>query len=109
MSISNAFNISNASNTSNAIVNCPHCGCDIEIESVNCGIFRCGVYMHNNQQLDPHLSEIECKKLVSITDKKDINHGINPNVNYLLIWGCARPFKIIIENNKYKTEKCEYL
>jgi len=58
---------------------CPHCNISIIIESVNCGIFRCGVYKYNGEQIPPHLSEEDSKKL------------INENK----IWGCGKPFTVI--------------
>ena len=70
-------------------MNCPHCGITIEIEQINCAIFRCGIYKHNGQQIPPHLSKEECDKL-----KK-----------YDKIWGCGRPFKIA--NDILIT--CEYI
>jgi hypothetical protein len=49
----------------------------IQIEEMNCGIFRCGIMKDTGLQIDPHLSQDECEKLVS--DDK--------------IYGCGRPFR----------------
>ena len=68
---------------------CPHCGVTIVIESINCGIFRCGIYRSNNEQIPPHLGEEECKKLLE--DRK--------------IWGCANPFQL----HQGKLIKCGWI
>jgi hypothetical protein len=71
-------------------VECPHCGIYIEIEKINCNIFRCGVYKSNIKQcINPHSSKKECDEL----KEKD------------LIYGCGKPFTI-------KNEKaiiCDYI
>ena len=56
-------------------MNCPHCNITIEIEQINCAIFRCGIYKHNGQQISPHLPKEQCDQL---KDK---------------IWVCSKPFK----------------
>ena len=73
------------------IVSCPHCGMYIEILSIACGIFRCGQYKINGQQLDPHYSEQRCIFVVE--------NG--------MIYGCGKPFKII--DKKTPPEKCGYI
>jgi hypothetical protein len=70
---------------------CPHCGDYIIIEELNCGIFRHGVYK-TGEQIDPHMKEKQCLQLV-----KDC-----------LIYGCGKPFQIII-NNGIHVQKCEYI
>ena len=60
------------------IVECPHCNFPIIIEKLNCRIFRHGVLKTTLQQINPHLSKIECDGLV----EKD------------LIYGCGNPFQI---------------
>ena len=59
---------------------CPNCGASIVIESVNCGIFRCGVYKLSKQPIDPHAAK--------------------PTVDRLLkeksIWGCGQPFQLMV-------------
>ena len=73
------------------IICCPHCNQSIEILSLNCGIFRCGVFKNNiNNQLEPHLNKIECDKLVEAN----------------LIYGCSKPFKVDLNGN---VEKCDYI
>ena len=60
------------------IIECPHCQQSIEVLALNCRIFRCGVFKDTNQQIDPHLNEVECKNLK----------------NNDLIYGCGKPFQI---------------
>ncbi len=60
------------------IISCPHCFLTLEITELNCRIFRCGVLKTTMTQIDPHLPQEECDKLV-----KDC-----------MIYGCARPFKV---------------
>ena len=66
---------------------CPHCGIRIEIEQLNCAIFRCGIYKETGKQIPPHLSKPECDQ---IKDK---------------IWGCSKPFRY--ENGKLII--CDYI
>ena len=70
-------------------IECPHCKMYIEIIEINCGIFRHGCYKLNNENIPPHLSKIDCEKLV-------IN-GI--------IYGCGKPFKFDGKN----VTICEYI
>jgi hypothetical protein len=74
---------------------CLHCGLQIVIykHEINCGIFRHGVMKDSGMQIGPHSSKAECDYLV------DNN----------LIYGCGKPFRIIINNNEYKAEICEYI
>jgi hypothetical protein len=77
----------------NNIVECPHCNHLVQIEQVNCGIFRHAVFKHNDEPIQPHSSKEECEKLL-----KD---GI--------INGCAKPFRIIFENSEMKAIICDYI
>ena len=74
---------------------CPNCGDSIEIEQVNCAIFRHGVFKDTLEQIDPHAPKKLCDKVVS----QD------------LIFGCGKPFKLVIIHNKpmYKAIKCDYI
>jgi len=82
-------------------VNCPHCDLLIEIDQINCGIFRCGIYKNSYFQIPPHSTREEC-------DRLKINN---------LIHGCGKPFKIITYNSepleppatKIIIEPCEYI
>ena len=51
--------------TAGIYIQCPHCGIDIEIVEINCGIFICGVDK-NGKQIDPHLPKEQCEKLNDI-------------------------------------------
>jgi hypothetical protein len=70
-------------------VKCPHCFNFVEIEQINCAIFRHGVYKSNNKQIDPHLDKNKCDFLF----------------NNNLIYGCGKPFKIIDNNSVV----CDYI
>lgn len=77
------------------ILECPHCKEFVYINQreINCGIFRHGVFKHNNQQMGPHSTKEECDDVKN----KD------------LIWGCGKPFRVYITGNKYYIEICEYI
>lgn len=82
------------------LFSCPHCNCFIQVEKLRCGIFRHGFYMKKtkngiklDKQINPHLSEIQCKKLV----KKG------------KICGCANPFRLIKKDDEIFVEKCDYI
>ena len=75
------------------ILICPHCNEFLIIKKLNCSIFRHGVFKHNFKQINPHLSKIECDKLF----------------NNNLIYGCGKPFQILIENNIWNVIKCDYI
>lgn len=72
------------------IIHCPHCDQMIEILEINCRIFRCGVYMKTNEQVNPH----ESKEICDLIKKCE------------LIYGCGKPFLINLDN---KVEKCDYI
>lgn len=78
----------------NIIIICPHCKEYVIIEQLNCKIFRHGSFKYNGTQIGPHLSKIECDNL----KEKD------------LIWGCGKPFQLILnENNEYISVICDYI
>jgi len=95
------YNIPNKMNNINNINNikdepillCPHCHEYVIIEKLNCGIFRHGVYKINGQQIPPHSAKELCDELLKIGS----------------IYGCGKPFQILLKNNKYKIEICEYI
>jgi len=71
-------------------IDCPHCGVTIEIEQINCNIFRCGVYKNDkNKCINPHTKKEECDRL----KEQD------------LIYGCGKP--ITIKNEK--AVPCDYI
>jgi hypothetical protein len=76
------------------IITCPNCNSYLSITELNCGIFRCGVYKDSNEQIDPHLSEENCKKLIETNQ----------------IYGCSKPFQIIVQDNgDLIVQKCDYI
>jgi hypothetical protein len=78
------------------IVNCPHCNeyIFVYLKELNCHIFRHGILKNSNKQMEPHLKKEECDRLFN--EKK--------------IYGCGKPFKIkLFQNKKYLAEKCEYI
>ena len=74
-------------------IECPNCEGMIEILQINCGIFRHGVIKENMEQINPHAPEEYCNKIYS--EK--------------LIYGCGKPFQLILLNDEYKAIKCEYV
>lgn len=70
---------------------CPRCNISIEVLmcQLNCRIFRCGVYKHNMEQINPHAPLSVCEELV----KQD------------LIYGCGQAFKIL---DDMSVVVCEY-
>ena len=76
------------------IIICPHCNSYLSITELNCGIFRHGIYKKTNEQIDPHLSEENCKKLIESNQ----------------IYGCGKPFQIIVQDDKtWIVQKCDYI
>ena len=75
------------------IINCPNCSEIIIIEKINCGIFRHGTLIKTGKQINPHTIKKECDRLV----KKN------------LIYGCGKPFKILIEDDKIEVTICDYI
>lgn len=74
------------------IIICPHCNDFILIEELNCCIFRHAVLIKTNKQIDPHASKELCEYYI----KKN------------KIYGCGKPYKIIMEDNVYKAIICDY-
>ena len=72
---------------------CPHCEELIEIEQINCGIFRHAIYKSNLQQVHPHLPKNQCDELVYHDQ----------------VYGCCKPFKIVKQRNDYVLVKCDYI
>ena len=71
----------------------------VNIEQLNCCIFRHGVFKNNMLQIDPH------------TPKNICDHYIE---NQLII-GCGKPFKVILNDNskneddKFIAVNCDYI
>ena len=76
------------------ILPCPHCNMFVYIEDINCAIFRHGIYIETGEQIDPHMCKKDCDELVKEN----------------LIWGCGKPFQLIVtDNNEPQLKKCEYI
>ena len=75
------------------ILVCPHCNQLIIIEKINCAIFRHGIFKESGKQVDPHSSKDLCEYY--IREK--------------IIYGCGKPFRVILLNNEIKTEICDYI
>jgi hypothetical protein len=71
------------------LVNCPHCTQLIEVEQLNCCIFRCGIYRNNGEQIQPHLNKSECDRLFEQQE----------------IYGCGKPFRIIQDDSSNTSEE----
>lgn len=77
------------------IVKCPHCNEYIEIseKEINCSIFRHGIYKHNMKQIDPHSKKELCDMFF----------------NKKIIYGCGKPFKLILKDGIYNCIICDYI
>lgn len=76
------------------LVECPNCKNPVWIEAINCGIFRHGAYRHNHEQIHPHASESDCKKLIFEGQ----------------IYGCGMPFRVVTNTQGEVTVQiCDYL
>lgn len=81
---------------SNALILlCPHCNnfMYIERKDINCAIFRHAVFRMTMEPIPPHSSMEECERLVSQN----------------AVYGCGKPFRVVLANNEYKTEICDYI
>ena len=74
-------------------VQCPHCEDFIEINQINCAIFRHGTLKSNGHQIPPHLPKVQCDDLIKQN----------------LIFGCGKPFRVNIEDGKLIAIICDYV
>lgn len=72
---------------------CPHCKSLIEILEINCSIFRHGIFKNNYIQINPHSSQELCQYYIDND----------------LIYGCGKPFKLVLNNDKYDAIACDYI
>jgi hypothetical protein len=74
---------------------CPHCKqiLIVNINEINCGIFRHGVFKESGQQINPHETKANCDQFI----KSD------------LVYGCAKPFEIKKIFDKYEITICDYI
>jgi len=89
----NNNNNNNINNNCNIISVCPHCKDYVLIEQLNCKIFRHGSIKLTGQQIPPHSNKQICDYLYKNN----------------LIYGCGKPFEIIINNNSLETRVCDYI
>lgn len=75
------------------IIHCPHCNECIIIEKLNCAIFRHGAFKQTGMQLNPHLAKELCDKYF----------------NEATIYGCGKPFKVVVKDGVYVAERCDYI
>jgi len=82
-------------NSNDIMITCPECFGVILVKKsdINCKIFRHGVLKSNNQQINPHSTEEECQYFI----------------NNKLIYGCGKPFRIFLEDEKWNAEICGYI
>jgi hypothetical protein len=81
------------SDFSNNIIICPHCKEYVEIVEINCAIFRHGTFKNNGQQMDPHTPKPLCDQYIQTN----------------AIYGCGKPFKIVIREKMLVAEICDYI
>jgi hypothetical protein len=77
------------------ITACPHCFSIVIIKKsdINCKIFRHGVMKSTNQQINPHSTEQECQYFI----------------NNDLIYGCGKPFMLVLDGETWYAEICDYV
>ena len=77
------------------ILNCPHCKepVVVYIKELNCHIFRHGIYKKTLKQIDPHMKKEKCDYLF----------------NKKLIYGCGKPFRLVIEDDLCFLRFCDSL
>jgi hypothetical protein len=65
----------------------------IYLDEINCTIYRHAYYIKNMKQIGPHTKKEECDRLV----------------REKLVFGCAKPFKIVKKEGIYCIEICGYI
>lgn len=77
------------------IFKCPYCDIYIQVHKneLNCKIFRHAIYKSNFTQINPHAPKEICDNLVAND----------------LVWGCAKPFMLVANENGFVVEKCDYI
>jgi hypothetical protein len=79
--------------TEEPIITCPHCKEAIIMAKLNCAVFRHGILKRNMKQINPHTKKEKCDALFRAN----------------LIYGCGKPFRVIVNDNTYDTEICDYI
>jgi hypothetical protein len=76
------------------VVICPHCKLYIEIQEINCAIFRHGVLKLSGEQINPHAPKAVCDQLVETN----------------AIYGCGKPFKLVKDtSDQWVGIECDYI
>ena len=84
----------NNSSTQYPVVVCPHCKCQIQIQQLNCAIFRHGIRKFDGIPMDPHAPKDVCDRLV----KDDA------------IYGCGKPFRVEVDpSGEMVAVICDYI
>lgn len=83
---------------SQLVFECPHCDMLIlvAVGHVNCKIFRHGILKQSGRQVNPHLSQVECERMVQ-NDQ---------------VYGCCKPFQLVNCCNLksgWKAQVCGYI
>jgi hypothetical protein len=60
---------------------------------INCGIFRHAIFKSNLQQINPHETKENCNKYIANN----------------LVYGCAKSFQLIKQNNNYVIQIWNYI
>lgn len=77
------------------LFNCPHCKdlVQVNINDINCHIFRHAIYKNSGKQINPHSCKEKCESLVK----------------QKLVFGCAKPFRIDKIGKHYIISICDYI
>ena len=76
------------------VIVCPHCDSFVNIEQINCAIFRHGSFKSNGLQIPPHSSKADCDAFISKGE----------------IYGCGKPFIVKVDaNGTLVAEACDYV
>jgi hypothetical protein len=76
------------------IIVCPHCGGTVDVESINCAIFRHGIFKRNGHQIPPHARKSDCDQWIARNE----------------IHGCGRPFRVVRDiSGAWTAVVCEYI
>jgi len=75
------------------IIICPNCQQFVEILQINCAIFRHGIFKISGQQMDPHTPKPQCDQYIQ--DE--------------LIYGCGKPFRVVVKDDQLFAEICDYI
>ena len=75
------------------LITCPHCDTLVYIEELNCCIFRHAVFKTTGEPIPPHTPRQVCDALLESGE----------------IYGCAKPFQIVLEDGVHVPKVCDYI